>query len=136
MKSVVQLSVDIALTDKERNEDYIKKIDFVLQHAGFDVLGIDFSEDVTEKYDDCFNDYELDIICDIEWAERFCSIDEMELFHDGNNWYLYKYIEGYGAVPVLDDDSNMILLTTDEECSNKGIDIDAIATKLGCYISG
>lgn len=60
----------------------------------------------------------------------------MELFHDGNNWYLYKYIEGYGAVPVLDDNSNMILLTTDEECSNKGIDIDAIATKLGCYISG
>lgn len=42
MKSIVQLSVDIALTDKERNEDYIKKIDFVLQHAGFDVLGIDF----------------------------------------------------------------------------------------------
>lgn len=49
--TVVQVSVDLILTDEQRDGDYIHAAMQAIEDAGINVAGVEYAADLTDKYE-------------------------------------------------------------------------------------
>ena len=49
--SIVQISVDLILTDEQRESDYIDAVMNAIENAGIGVAGIVYEADLTDEYE-------------------------------------------------------------------------------------
>ena len=50
--SIVQISVDLILTDEQRESDYIDAVMNAIENSGIGVAGIVYAADLTDKYEE------------------------------------------------------------------------------------